>query len=189
LLDNGEIIDPVTSERILLQYVIIVATTNLGVANMKKEILENSTLQAPDGECREALARAGFDKALITRFDGVYFFRGLTDINVISVAILQLRAYYKQFQITVEYVEPDLLVDIFQQNTAYSEFGVRQLQRVIRHMSDATVMDAKKRGITSLVLGFDAANTSVRIVREGADKENALAMQERQELSVGASSL
>jgi len=184
LLDNGEIIDPASSERILLQYVVIVATTNLGIDHMKKDVLENPDALASDGDCREALARAGFDKALITRFDGVCFFRGLSDIDVISVAILQLRAYYEQFQITVKYVDPDLLVDILKQNEAYSEFGVRQLQRLIRNMSDPTVMSAKKRGITSLVLGFDPANSSVRIVKEGNKKEIAGIAEEKTEKEI-----
>jgi ATP-dependent Clp protease ATP-binding subunit ClpC len=167
VLDRGEIIDPVTSERVLLQYVTIVATTNLGVSHLKKEILDDGASQASDGECREALARAGFEKALITRFDGAYFFRELSKMDVISVAILQLRAHYEQFQIVVRYVEPDLLVDILQKNNAYSEFGVRQLQRLIRNMSDPTIMAAKARGASSIVLGFDSASSSVRIVNEG----------------------
>jgi ATP-dependent Clp protease ATP-binding subunit ClpC len=170
LLDNGEIIDPVTSERVLLQYVVIVATTNLGVSNMNKEVLDNIAIQAPDGECREALARAGFEKALITRFDGVYLFRELGEMDVITVAILQLRLYYDQFQIKVSYVEPDLLIDILKRNAAYSEFGVRQLQRLIRNMSDPTVLAAKKRGVTSIVLGFDPPNSAVRIINEGVSK-------------------
>jgi ATP-dependent Clp protease ATP-binding subunit ClpC len=178
LLDNGEIIDPVTSERVLLQYVAIVATTNLGVSNLSKEVLDNVAIQAPDGECREALARAGFEKALITRFDGVYLFRELGDIDVITVAILQLRSYYEQFQIKVSYVEPDLLIDIVKRNAAYSEFGVRQLQRLIRNMSDPTVMAAKKRGVTSIVLGFDPSNSAVRIINEGVSKDvNAVAKE------------
>jgi ATP-dependent Clp protease ATP-binding subunit ClpC len=156
-LDQGEIVHPETQERYMLPCTVILATTNLGENYLAKGKISTQA------QARTALAQSGFEKPLLARFEGVYHFATLNPVEVISVTLLQLRTYYRDHGLYVSYVGPEILFMILQGNQEYKEYGVRQLHRLVKAMSDPVIFEAKKRGLTSVVLEFDQVTKSVKL--------------------------
>ena len=156
-LDQGEIIHPDTRERFLLPGTVTIATTNAGL-----NYLPQGRAPTP-AETQNAMVQAGFEKPLLARFDGIYFFAGLSSPEVIQVTLLQLQAYYRSHGILVSYIGPEILFMILQSNQEYREYGVRQLHRLVKTMSDPLILEAKKQNLTSVVLEFDPLTKSARI--------------------------
>ena len=87
-----------------------------------------STSSAWLGRSRDALAEAAkFDRAFLSRWDGVYLLDQLSPIHVAEVACLQLCRYWREYGIEVGYAAPELILEAVQRNQEFAEYGVRQL--------------------------------------------------------------
>lgn len=126
-------------------------------ANAGTEELRGAKRGAGEASLREALAEAGFEKALVARFDEVLLMDELAPIHVAEVVALQLAKHWRQYGIEVDYAAPELLLEAVKRNAAFREYGVRQLARVVQELTDATLDQAKKTGATKVRLGLDGA--------------------------------
>ena len=77
------------------------------------------------GRSRDALAdAANFDRAFLSRWDGVFLMDQLLPFHVAEVACLQLCRYWREYGIEVGYAEPELILDAVQRNQDFAEYGV-----------------------------------------------------------------
>jgi ATP-dependent Clp protease ATP-binding subunit ClpA len=131
------------------------ATCNAGVAKLREILAEvgNPASSAWLGRSRDALADdAKFDRAFLSRWDGVYLLDQLPPIHVAEVACLQLCRHWRQYGIEVSYADPELILDAVQRNQDFAEYGVRQLGRFIREKTETAILDAKRAGSTTVSL-------------------------------------
>jgi ATP-dependent Clp protease ATP-binding subunit ClpC len=128
---------------------IFFATCNAAVDELR-EIRHSTTDSAAWlGRSRDALAnKAGFDKAFLSRWNGVYLMDELPPIHVAEVACLQLARYWKEYGIEVTYTSPAVLLDAVQHNEDFKEYGVRQLGAYIQEKFGPVIRAAKQKGAT-----------------------------------------
>jgi ATP-dependent Clp protease ATP-binding subunit ClpA len=132
------------------------ATGNAGVEKLRalSEEVGDSTSSAWLGRSRDALAEAAhFDRAFLSRWDGIYLLDRLSPIHVAEVACCQLCRYWREYGIEVVYAAPELILDIVQRNQEFAEYGVRQLGRIIRETTEAAVLEARRTGTNRVSLG------------------------------------
>ena len=146
------------------------ATCNAGVEKLRELSAEvgNSTSSAWLGRSRDALAEAAhFDRAFLSRWDGVYLLDQLPPIHVAEVACLQLCRYWREYGIEVGYTDPELILDAVQRNQDFAEYGVRQLGRFIREKTEAAILEAKRNGSTkvNLHVGGQSGDLEIEVPR------------------------
>ena len=140
-LDMGEIITHETGEKMLTPGVIVVATTNAGEGLLKDMSVHN------------ALQNSGkFDRAFLARFDGIYAFNKLKDIDVAKVVIKYLKHYYSTHKISVHFMDPEVLMEVIKANKEFEIYGLRHLLKVIQAKSDQIIYSAKRKGINDVKL-------------------------------------
>jgi ATP-dependent Clp protease ATP-binding subunit ClpA len=128
---------------------VLFGTCNAGVDKLRSlaEEVGSATSSAWLGRSRDVLADAAhFDRAFLSRWDGVYLMDQLPPLNVAEVACLQLCRYWREYGIEIDYADPELILDAVQRNQDFAEYGVRQLGRFIREKTEAAILDAKRRG-------------------------------------------
>ena len=124
-------------------------TCNAGVDQLRSlaEELGSSTSSAWLGRSRDALADAArFDRAFLSRWDGVFLMDQLPPLHVAEVACLQLCRHWREYGIEVGYAAPELILDAVQRNQDFAEYGVRQLGRFIREKTELAILEAKRKG-------------------------------------------
>jgi ATP-dependent Clp protease ATP-binding subunit ClpA len=141
-------------------------TCNAGVDQLRKLAQEvgSSTSSAWLGRSRDALAdSAKFDRAFLSRWDGVYLMDQLEPMNVAEVACLELCRYWREYGIEIDYASPELILEAVQRNQDFAEYGVRQLGRFIREKTEAAILQAKRTGSkkVSLQVGADSGALEV----------------------------
>lgn len=136
----------------------IFATCNAGVTSLRQIFEQTRDPSARTGRAREALSReAGFDRALLARFDEIVLLDELKPIHVAEVALLQLAKYWRQYGIDVDYAAPELLLEAMRKNAEFKEYGVRQLARFIQQLTDPGIEEARRHGASRVRLDIDAA--------------------------------
>ena len=140
-LDMGEIIIHETGEKFLTPGVIVVATTNAGESYLSSmsvhEALQNSNK---------------FDRAFLARFDGIFAFQKLKDIDLAKVVIKYLKHYFSTHKISVHFMEPEVLLEVIKSNKEFEIYGLRHLLKVIQTKSDQIIYNAKRGGIHQVKL-------------------------------------
>jgi hypothetical protein len=125
------------------------ATCNAGVEALRAlyEDTGSMTSSVWMGRSRDALAgAAGFDRAFLSRWDGVYLMDQLPLLHVAEVACLELARHWRQYGIEVGYAAPELILAAVQRNHDFAEYGVRQLSRFVRETTEAAILQAKRDG-------------------------------------------
>ena len=149
ILDTGSCREKSSGRLVDFSACVIFGTCNAGVDRLRalsKEV-GSTTVSGWLGRSRDALADdAKFDRAFLSRWDGIYLMDQLLPIHVAEVACLQLCRHWKEYGIEVDYADPELILDAVQRNQDFSEYGVRQLGRFIRERTEAAILDAKRSG-------------------------------------------
>jgi ATP-dependent Clp protease ATP-binding subunit ClpA len=141
-------------------------TCNAGVEELRalKEELGSSTSSAWLGRSRDALANSGrFDRAFLSRWDGVFLLDQLPPIHVAEIACLQLCRYWREYGIDVDYAAPELILDAVQRNQDFAEYGVRQLGRFIREKTEVAILDAKRKGSKKVQLHVGSTSGELEV--------------------------
>ena len=142
------------------------ATCNAGVEKLRSLSEKQESASAWLGQSRDALAEsAGFDRAFLSRWDGVYLMDQLPPIHVAEVACLQLCRYWRDYGIEVGYAAPELILDAVKRNEDFAEYGVRQLGRYIREKTEPAILEAKRKGVTevSLTVEGDEGDLTIEV--------------------------
>lgn len=164
LIDKGEVQDPQTNERYLLSGTIIIASSHLSAGAIAK--FGTLTDYPSQINIRNLITSDGFDKNLQAHFDGVYIFGKLSPKEICTIAMIQMKRYYKTYDINLAHVGPEVLVNIFNKNKQYEDSGVCQLSLLLKNMSDPIIFEAKKQGLKTIEIEFDLKNECLKIRRQ-----------------------
>jgi hypothetical protein len=108
------------------------------------------------GKSRDVLCRAaGFDKAFLARWNGIYLMDELPAIYVAEIACLQLAKRWLEYGIELTYTSPEVILDAVERNEEFKQYGVRQLRAFLQAKTDPSISVAKTQGITKVVLTLD----------------------------------
>lgn len=166
VLDSGACREKSSGKLVDFSGCVFFGTCNAGVDKLRSILQEVGSMSASAwlGSSRDALADAGkFDRAFLSRWDGVYLMDQLMPINVAEVACLQLVRYWREYGIEVGYAAPELILDAVQRNQDFAEYGVRQLGRFIREKTEVAILDAKRRGSKRVNLHVNNASGGLEV--------------------------
>jgi ATP-dependent Clp protease ATP-binding subunit ClpC len=141
----------------------IFATCNAGVESIRSVYEKFKDPAARIGRIRDALSSAGFEKALLARFDEILLMDELAPISVAEVACLQLVKYWRQYGIEVTYAAPEVLLEAMRKNSDFKEYGVRQLAHFIQSVTDPSIEEARRAGAKAVRLDIDRASGRITI--------------------------
>ncbi len=167
VLDTGSCREKSSGRLVDFSGCVFFGTCNAGVDKLRAlaEEVGSTTSSAWLGRSRDALADAAkFDRAFLSRWDGVYLMDQLPPLHVAEVACLQLVRHWSEYGIDVGYAAPELILDAVQRNQDFAEYGVRQLGRFIREKTEAAILEAKRNGSKRVNLHVD--NQSAKLVVE-----------------------
>jgi ATP-dependent Clp protease ATP-binding subunit ClpA len=145
---------------------VLFGTCNAGVDKLRALLDEVKTQSGSAwlGRSRDALADAArFDRAFLSRWDGVYLLDQLQPLNVAEVACLQLCRHWREYGIEVGYAAPELILDAVQRNQDFAEYGVRQLGRFIREKTEGAILDAKRQGSKKVNLHVNQSSGALEV--------------------------
>lgn len=149
-MESGQIMDPQSGEWFHCPGLIIIATTNAGSENAHGTSEHNSYALL-----EHVSSHYQMQKAFLARFDGIFWFGALSAENIVQVALMQVSSYYLQHGLQVNYLSPEVLMQIMRDNEKFKGFGVRQLIQIIRHKSDIIISAAKSKGWTDINITSD----------------------------------
>jgi len=139
------------------------ATCNAGAENLRAIWKESKDPIARSGRAREALAREGFEKALLARFDEILLMDVLKPLDVAEVACLQIAKHWRKYGIHVTYAAPEILLEAVRRNVEFQEYGVRQLSRLIQEITTPSIEKARRAGVDRVRLDLDSSgNVTVK---------------------------
>lgn len=141
----------------------IFATCNAGVEAIRAVNEKFADPVARVGRTRDALSTAGFEKALLARFDDILLMDELQPLSVAEVACLQLVKYWKQYGIEVTYASPEILLEAMRKNSDFKEYGVRQLAHFIQSVTDPSIEEARRSGAKAVRLDIDRGTGRITI--------------------------
>jgi ATP-dependent Clp protease ATP-binding subunit ClpA len=137
---------------------IFFATCNAAVDELREIRSQTSDPAAWQGRSRDALvSKAGFDKAFLSRWNGIYLMDELAPIHVAEVVCLQLAKQWREYGIEVSYTSPAMLLEAVQRNEDFKEYGVRQLSAYIQEKLGPVIRQAKQKGATHVAIEIDQA--------------------------------
>ena len=166
ILDTGTCREKSSGDLVNFSASVFFATTSVGVEALRSLSEELGGINSPAwlGRSRDALAEAAkFDRAFLSRWDGIYLLDRLSPIHVAEVACFQLCRYWQEYGIEVGYAAPELIFDVVRRNQEFAEYGVRQLRRIIRELTEAAVLDAKRNGATKVNLNIGAQSGHLEV--------------------------
>jgi ATP-dependent Clp protease ATP-binding subunit ClpA len=149
ILDTGTCREKNTGRLVDFSGCVFFGTCNVGVEKLRGLTQELGSTTSPGwlGRSRDALAEAAkFDRAFLSRWDGVFLMDTLPPLCVAEVACMQLQSYWREYGIDVGYVAPQLIAEVVQRNQDFAEYGVGQLGRIVRDKTEHAILDAKRHG-------------------------------------------
>jgi ATP-dependent Clp protease ATP-binding subunit ClpC len=129
------------------------ATCNAGVEELRSIYRSVSDPVVRLGRARDVLAAAGFEKAFLARWSGIYLMDELAPMHVAEVACLQLAKHWAEYGIQVEYAAPQLIVTAVQRNEGFRQYGVRQIATLLQSLTNQAIVEARRRGARRVRLG------------------------------------
>lgn len=153
LLDEGRITDQSTGETIDATDAIIIMTSNAAAKELG-EIAEKLKGDDLTRASKDAL-RSYFAPELLGRVDFVTTVNKLDDMARAEICVLHLIKIAADYDIEIEHIEPEVLVEALQKWKSLESYGVRELVRELERMTADSIIDAKQEGATHIRLGFN----------------------------------
>ena len=133
------------------------ATCNAGVDELRRIRSQTSEPAAWLGRSRDTLVeKAGFDKAFLARWNGIYLMDELSPVHVAEVACLQLAKHWQDYGIELTYASPEVLLDAVERTQDFREYGVRQLGAYLQEKLGPAIRQARQEGITHVSVETDS---------------------------------
>ncbi|MBI3549537.1 MAG: ATP-dependent Clp protease ATP-binding subunit [Elusimicrobia bacterium] len=163
ILDRGMCTEKSSGKTAHFGATVFFATCNSGVERLRPIWMETQEPMKRTMKARDAMAREGFEKALLVRFEDIFLMDILNSMTVAEVACIQISKYWKQYGIDVTYTSPEMLVDTVRRNREFQDYGVRQIASLIQESSAPVIEAARKGGARSVRLGLDTVSGEFQV--------------------------
>lgn len=104
-----------------------------------------------------------FRPEILGRIDKVYVFQPLEGMVIAEIALLKIVKLGKQYGLDVQFVAPELLMQVLAANEKVSRFGIRALQGVLDDLLPSQFIDAKEAGAKQVAIEADETSGGVRV--------------------------
>lgn len=165
ILDRAQCKEKSSGRTVHFGATVFFATCNNGVDSLRAIWKETCNPVVRNGRAREALAREGFERPLLARFNDILLMDQLQLVEIAEVACLQIAKHWRQYGIEVAYTAPEVLVEAIRRNVEFQDYGVRQLANLIRELTTPSIEAARSAGAVRVRLELDPATGLVRVSR------------------------
>jgi ATP-dependent Clp protease ATP-binding subunit ClpA len=147
---------------------IFVATTNAATRSLAE--LSATYAHDPDELRRaavNALREAGFAAEVLNRIDRVFVFRPLAGLDIARVTALGIEAMINDYGLKVADagIDPDVLLELMRRQSRLGDSASsRDLLRSVEDAIADTLIDAKQRGLTQVVLNWNNGVATAKAV-------------------------
>lgn len=155
ILDTGQCREKSSGRIVHFGACVFFATCNSGTTALRGIWKESSDPAVRTGRAREALAREGFERPLLARFQQIELLDELPAVTIAEVACLTMAKHWRQYGIEVSYASPEVLIDAVKRNVEFKDYGVRQLAHLIQELTTASIESARQGGANRVTLGLD----------------------------------
>ena len=104
-----------------------------------------------------------FRPEILGRIDKVYVFQPLGGMVIAEIALLKIAKLGKQYGLEVQFVAPELLMQVLVANEKVSRFGIRALQGVLDDLLPAHFIEAKEAGAKQVTVAADEETGELRV--------------------------
>lgn len=165
ILDRGQCSEKSSGRTAHFGACAFLATSNGGVEALRGICEDTADASLRSARARDAMAREGFEKALLSRFDEILLMDRLKGVDVAEIACLQLARHWRQYGIEVSYAAPEVLAEALRRNREFQEYGVRQLARLILDLTTPSIEAARRSGALRVRLDLDGQTGRVTVTQ------------------------
>lgn len=156
VLDNATCREKSSGRMVDFSSCIFFATCNAGVDELRDARRNTTNAAEWLGASRDVLVNAaGFDKAFLARWNGIFLMDELSPMHVAEVACLQLAKHWREYGIELTYTSPEVLLEAVQRNQDFRQYGVRQLGAYLQEKLGPAITQARREGIKRVSVGAD----------------------------------
>lgn len=94
---------------------------------------------------------------ILGRIDRVYVFKRLPTEVMAEIALLKLGALAQSYGLALAYVRAELIIDALRKNRKISQFGIRELERILDQDYGPAMAEAREAGASCIRLEIDGA--------------------------------
>lgn len=116
-----------------------------------------------------------FRTEIMARIDKVFVFNSLNNKMIAEIALMKISKLVTEYGMEVEFIDPDLLMQILSKNQKISRFGVRELERIIFDLFADQLAHYRGKGIAKITLRAtaDKAGVEVKTVKPGKSPDKS----------------
>ncbi|MCA9126548.1 MAG: ATP-dependent Clp protease ATP-binding subunit [Planctomycetales bacterium] len=97
-----------------------------------------------------------FRPEILGRFDRIYVFKPLPQEVLAEIAAIKTIALAKQFDLQLDWVDPQLMAEALLASFKVAEFGARELERIVDSMFAEAMIQARQDGVKCIALDRSA---------------------------------
>jgi ATP-dependent Clp protease ATP-binding subunit ClpC len=157
MMGDGRLTEQGSGEVADFTQAIIILTSNAEAAAIARLQTEMSDPAELANAAKSHLVACGIFRAeMAGRLDRIHVFKPLEGIVVCEIIGLKMVGLAREYGLTLEYVDPQIILEAMQRGAKLAKFGVRALDHEINEMLALGFVMAKKKGGSRVRLSLDA---------------------------------
>lgn len=135
---------------------IVILTSNAEQESLAKLKEQTEDANELNNAVRIHLRESGtFRPEIIGRIDRIYVFKQLEGIVRAEVVVMKIRKLATEYDLEVDYVDPQIVHELLLEGDKLSEFGARQREQVVEDHLAGPLSDAKRQGASKISLTYE----------------------------------
>lgn len=149
---------------------IIIMTSNSHAEKILeiKESIKNDVYAQINGVKSYLADSKVFRPELLGRFDKIEVFNYLDGMIIAEISLLKIAKLGHDYGVEVDFVDPQTLISILEQNKKISRFGIRELDRMLSDIFAESFIGAREAGHSSVKIEYREGQFKVSPVKMSA---------------------
>lgn len=157
IMGEGRLQDQRTGKAADFTEAIVILTSNAEQDSLSRLTEQTEDPSELNNAVRVHLRETGtFRPEIIGRIDRIYVFRQLQGIVRAEIVVMKIRKLALEYDLEVEFVDPQIVHELLIEGDKLSDFGARQREQVVEDRLAGPLSDAKRRGATRISLSLDS---------------------------------
>lgn len=156
IMGEGRLQDQRTGKAADFTEAIVILTSNAEQDSLSRLSEQTDDVNDLNNAVRVHLRESGtFRPEIIGRIDRIYVFKQLQGIVRAEVVVMKIRKLAAEYDLEVNFVDPQIVHELLIEGDKLSEFGARQREQVVEDRLAGPLSDAKRRGASTISLSYD----------------------------------
>jgi len=147
MMGDGRLTEQSTGKTADFTQAVIILTSNAKAEEISKIAGEIADYRQLLNAIKSYLADTKvFRPEILGRLDKVYIFKPLEGMVIAEIALLKIAKLAKEYELAVNFVAPELLIQALEANVKVSKFGIRELERILFDLFAHLLVEARDKG-------------------------------------------